>query len=206
MRAICFALAHCQQARERGARVPWSISSRGERTPSHLFGYRLLQAEVERLIGRHQPLHVETRRLLFLDFDGVLHPTSGGDASLFCRADPLLEALEGADCAIVISSSWRHHHDMSSLLSRLPQRLAARVIGETGEAHVGRWPRYNEIIAFVRGHAPAVNWRALDDSRLEFPPKCRELIACDPNFGFGASECRALKRWLACSTSQDGQD
>lgn len=85
-------------------------------------------------------------RLLFLDFDGVLHPTSGSDANLFCRADSLLEALEGADCAIVISSSWRHHHDMPSLLALLPQRLGARVVGATGAAYVGRWPRYNETL------------------------------------------------------------
>lgn len=148
---------------------------------------------------------MKAKRLLFLDFDGVLHPTSSGVADLFCRAYQLLEALEGADCAIVISSSWRHHHDMFTLLDKLPQRLAARVVGATGEAHLGRWPRYNEILTFLRGNVPAADWRALDDSLLEFPPRCPELIACHPNFGFSAEQHSELKRWLACPASHGGE-
>jgi hypothetical protein len=140
-------------------------------------------------------------RLLFLDYDGVLHPTSAVDADLFCRAELLLEALGGADCSIVISSSWRHHHPMRSLLARLPPRLAHRVVGATAEPHIGRWPRYHEIVSYAQGYAPAADWRALDDSLIEFPPGCPELIACHPNHGFGKEQFRALRGWLAQPSS-----
>ena len=47
-------------------------------------------------------------KTLMVDFDGVLHPTRGGQ--FFSRL-PLLEtALSGHECDIVISSSWRDHH------------------------------------------------------------------------------------------------
>jgi hypothetical protein len=136
-------------------------------------------------------------QLLFLDFDGVLHPTSSTSAGLFCRADSLLQALEGSDCAVVISSSWRHHHAMQSLRIMLPTRLSARVHGATGKPHIGRWPRYHEITAYVRENAPAADWRALDDSVMEFPPNCPELIACHPNHGFQAQQAQLLVDWLA---------
>lgn len=139
---------------------------------------------------------MQRKHLLFLDFDGVMHPTSAGTAELFCRAEPLLAALDGSDCAIVISSSWRHHHPLSTLLARLPRGISDRVVGTTGEPHVGRWPRHREIVAYVNGHEPSACWRALDDSRIEFPPGCPELIACDPNHGFGSSQARVLKEWL----------
>jgi hypothetical protein len=46
--------------------------------------------------------------LLYLDIDGVLHPTTVKD--LFCRMHLLEEALIGKDSQIIISSSWRFHH------------------------------------------------------------------------------------------------
>ena len=52
---------------------------------------------------------VRARKLVFLDFDGVLHPTSATEWILFCRAPHLQQALANHDCGLVISSSWRHH-------------------------------------------------------------------------------------------------
>lgn len=134
--------------------------------------------------------------LLFLDFDGVLHPGSGVDSGFLCRASDLEEALSGHDLRIVVSSSWRFHMEMEEIVGMLPPGLAQRVVGVTGEAHIGRWPRFHEIRAWVQAQEPLANWRALDDARLEFPSPCPELIACDPRTGFGVEQAGELRRWL----------
>jgi len=134
--------------------------------------------------------------LLFLDFDGVLHPGSGVDSGFLCRALDLEEALSGHDLRIVVSSSWRFHMEMEEIVGMLPPGLAQRVVGVTGEAHIGRWPRFHEIRAWVQAQEPHPNWRALDDARLEFPSPCPELIACDPRTGFGVEQAGELRRWL----------
>ena len=53
-------------------------------------------------------------QFLYVDFDGVLHPSSGGD--LFCKVHMRKEALIGKDCLIITSSSWRFHHPFKHLL------------------------------------------------------------------------------------------
>ena len=72
-------------------------------------------------------------KLLFLDFDGVLHPNfSPGDA-LFSHSKALGEVIDRAKepPSIVISSSWRFHHQESELLGLLVEPLRRRVIGVT---------------------------------------------------------------------------
>jgi hypothetical protein len=132
---------------------------------------------------------------LFLDFDGVLHPSTCAPERLFERAEPLAAALRGVACEVVISSSWRHHHPLPELLQHLPHELAERVIGHTGPAYVGRWARWHEIEAWRALYARGAPWRALDDSTFEFPPQCVELIACDPNLGIAVAQAKALRTW-----------
>lgn len=134
------------------------------------------------------------QKYLYLDFDGVLHPTSG--ATPFCRM-PLLEAaLAHMPCHIVISSSWRFHQPYDSLQSLFPTSLRHKLVGTTGEPFVGRWPRHSEILIDVgKRHAHGV-WRAIDDSWLEFPKDCEELIRCNPNTGIGDREVGELTSWL----------
>jgi hypothetical protein len=134
--------------------------------------------------------------LLFLDFDGVLHPCSAGVDDHFCRTSLLADALAGSHCRVVISSSWRHHFPLRKLLSSLPMAVQRLVVGATGAPHVGRWPRYNEICTYVRLHSPGSDWRALDDSWIEFPRSCPELIACDPNVGLALAQAEQLRHWL----------
>lgn len=52
--------------------------------------------------------------ILFLDFDGVMHPVNQVD--LFCREEHLARVLRdfpGID--IVISSSWRETHTLKNM-------------------------------------------------------------------------------------------
>jgi hypothetical protein len=135
--------------------------------------------------------------VLFLDIDGVLHPGSGSASGKMCRAPDLADALVGQELRIVISSSWRFHMALQKIVDMLPNSISERVIGATGDAHIGRWPRYNEIRKWVATNDPFADWRALDDARLEFPNPCPPLIACDPRTGLGDAQLRALVGWLS---------
>jgi hypothetical protein len=133
---------------------------------------------------------------LFLDFDGVLHATATNHDDQFGRMGCLALALAGSRCRIVISSSWRHHYPLTALLDWFPDDLRLRIVGATGPAEFGRWPRHREILAYVNKHRVAA-WRALDDSWIEFPPGCPELIVCDPNRGLDAQQVTEIRTWLA---------
>ena len=43
---------------------------------------------------------------------------------------------------------------------------------------------------------PLTDWRALDDSFLEFPDDCQELILFHPKNGLTEKEIMKLRSWL----------
>ena len=134
--------------------------------------------------------------LVYLDFDGVLHPASPVMGDLFSRTHLLEPIFEQTDLQIVISSSWRFTHTLEQLQAKLPSLLAQRVIGMTGDAVIGKHARYQEIMNHARQLGPDAAWRALDDSYWEFPISCNELIRCNPNTGIGPKEVELLRTWL----------
>lgn len=142
--------------------------------------------------------------LLFLDFDGVLHPASPGRAPHFSRQHLLAKTVQESPCRIVISSSWRHHHEADELRRHFTPDLRARMVGATGPAVAGRWACHQEILQYLRAHDPQAPWRALDDAWFEFPPQCPQLILCDPNTGMGEREAQQLSAWLAHVTRPPG--
>ena len=134
--------------------------------------------------------------MLFLDFDGVLHPSSLGSDHLFSKASLLSMALYDIDIPIVVSSSWRFTHSMKELKGRLPSEIAKKIVDVTGAAVIGKYPRYNEIINYLGTQKDVTDWRALDDSYWEFPSPCPELIRCNPNTGINIHEVNAISNWL----------
>lgn len=134
-------------------------------------------------------------KTLFLDFDGVLHPTLPRHNERFGLAPMLSKVLDGFDCDVVISSSWRFQLDAAQLRLLLPKPLSSRIVGFTGKAIVGRHPRHREILAWLERHG-ARDWRALDDSAFEFPSPCPELIRCDGGRGVTVAELSDLVAWL----------
>ena len=135
-------------------------------------------------------------KVVYLDFDGVLHPSSPIDNALFSRTSLLESAFENSTASIVISSSWRFTHTLANLKSKLPDFLAKRVINTTGAAVIGKHARFHEITAHAYSNDVVVLWRALDDSYWEFPTSCKELIRCNPNTGIGPKEVELLRTWL----------
>lgn len=136
-------------------------------------------------------------KVLFLDFDGVLHPTDHG-ATLLSKLPLFESAIEQRDCAIVISSSWRFHHDLESLKEHFSVPVRDRIIGITGDPYIGAFARFHEINAYVELHRIS-DWRALDDSFWEFPQGCSNLIRCNPNTGITQLELGYVRTWLETS-------
>ena len=148
--------------------------------------------------------------ILFLDFDGVLHPVGSKEGSYFCQL-PMLEAFlqnEAPDWKIVISSSWREYFSFQELLSFFSVDIRARIIGCTlpdGDAALlNTWgqqamliPREVQIRQFLfqRGLG-GERWLALDDMAGWFSggSKNPNLILCDASVGFGDHELAQLRQ------------
>lgn len=140
-------------------------------------------------------------KLLFLDFDGVLHPTHFAGESPFSRAHLLEEALAQFSPKIVVSSSWRFTHHLEKLQRTVPAFISSLIIGATGAPVIGKYPRYSEIQGYLQGYGPA-DWKALDDSYWEFPSPCPRLIRCNPNTGITDKQILELSKWLSNSSSE----
>ncbi|CAD6529255.1 hypothetical protein LMG27952_02279 [Paraburkholderia hiiakae] len=142
-------------------------------------------------------------RLLYLDFDGVLHPenvwrrprsgpyvaTPPGH-TLFEHASLLVALLAPyPDVRIVLSTSWvRVLGSVRKAARRLPPALRARVVGATfhGEmdAHLfAAMPRGVQVWADVQRRRPH-EWLSLDDDGEGWPAMAREhLVLTDPVMG-----------------------
>jgi hypothetical protein len=100
-------------------------------------------------------------------------------------------------CQIVISSSWRFSYNLDEMKDKLPKAISKNVIGVTGDAYIGPYPRFNEIQEYLLSRNKSLyGWRALDDSKIEFPNGCTDLILCDPNTGLASKQIQELKKWL----------
>jgi len=125
--------------------------------------------------------------ILFLDFDGVLHPSTleiewiSQDGKLTARADGLFMHLDrlaealapfpGLD--IVISSSWRNVYPIDDLREVLGP-LGGRVIDTTGRRIGTRW---QDIEGYLSRRAP-VQWLAIDDDNRGWPGDLQDYLIC----------------------------
>jgi hypothetical protein len=128
--------------------------------------------------------------ILFLDFDGVLHPeyeTMLTPADLvFChlpRLESVLRDFPGVQ--IVISSMWRYQFTLDELRARFSQDIADRIIGKTPQSEYFdtsyvRARRDKEILNWLmvteRTDEP---WVALDDCAWNFQHHLDHLVVCN---------------------------
>jgi len=132
--------------------------------------------------------------ILFLDYDGVLHPDPCPDTRrLFENARRLAKVLDAfPEVGIVLSTSWRNVHPENELLDPLPETLRARVLGITPKfsefsatAALVPYRRQAECEQWLHTHEMADSqWWALDDRAYWFAPYCENLIRCDASCGF----------------------
>ena len=134
-------------------------------------------------------------RVLFLDFDGVLHP--GPDApphelAPFAWLPTLADLLQQyTEVAVVVHSNWRLGHDADELRALLGP-LGDRFLGATSPGE-----RYESILDWLRAHE-AVDCCILDDDAREFPhPPPAELIIAPTHAGISDEETQGrLREWL----------
>ncbi|WP_309251994.1 HAD domain-containing protein [Paraburkholderia unamae] len=144
--------------------------------------------------------------VLYLDFDGVLHPenvwrrlrtgpyvVSPAGHELFEHAELLVRCLEPYPALrIVLSTSWvRVFRSVQKVARRLPPDLRSRVIGATFHGRMdsvrfGALPRGVQVWGDVCRRKP-VAWLALDDDDAGWPAVCRRnLVRTDHVHGISA--------------------
>jgi len=131
--------------------------------------------------------------ILFLDYDGVLHPDPCTEARrLFENAPRLARVLEGfPGVGIVLSTSWRTVRTERQLLDPLPESLRQRVLGVTPRrsdftppTELLPYRRQAECVQWLREHGMAdCTWWAVDDRVEWFQPYCENLIECNSRIG-----------------------
>jgi hypothetical protein len=130
------------------------------------------------------------RRILFLDFDGVLHPQHESHVQPFGYMDNFCAVLRAVDplgtACIVVSSSWRLLHTFDELRAYFPPDIAGRIIGITPFLLPVnpelKGSREREITAWIAEHAPGADWLAVDDVALYFEDGCPHLFLVDEDF------------------------
>lgn len=164
------------------------------------------------------PRASDTTPILFLDYDGVLHPAqvfrwrNGGiklapeaeaaGRKLFDRAEALADVLSTLSVQVVLATSWVPTLGFDRAKSYLPAALQTKVIGATfhTQAH-DRWlwaqtPRWNQIQHYVQRHTLA-NWFAIDDDADGWPlPHRKKLVHTDANLGLTAAQIEEVVRRL----------
>ena len=149
--------------------------------------------------------------IIFLDFDGVLHPeTSYRSKFLLCEL-PRLEAVlrDFPQAHVVVSSSWRETRSLQDLQGLFSPDVAMRVVGVTPawrdlDYIVYGYHRQAEIEAWLKiNRSPWDKFVVLDDRAWLFSPFYAPLVTCDPATGMDDQVEQRLRERLngACSQS-----
>ena len=146
--------------------------------------------------------------LLFLDFDGVLHPT-GAEAEHFVNLPRLERVLrETPEVRVVISSSWQDAHPLGALKGFFSADIAARIVGGTRSVNrdAEAESRYDQIRMYLRrARHSSTAWVALDDAAHEFPEGCEQLVLCESARGFDDEAERRLRTALGLMTKRTSE-
>ncbi len=128
--------------------------------------------------------------VLFLDFDGVLHPRTSGT----CRHLPALEQVlqRHPHVQVVVSSTWKHQNTLEDLRGWFSPHLQHRVVDVTPDVSPCAFQRQVEIQAWL-DHHPAQHWLALDDEPALYRPNCPWLLLTDPTTGLTSDDLKNLE-------------
>ncbi|MDH1728195.1 HAD domain-containing protein [Pseudomonas chengduensis] len=152
-------------------------------------------------------------KVLFLDFDGVLHPDAvfrtrkgpqlRGEGHLFMWVPLLAQALKDLpQVTVVLSTTWVRHLGFQRARSYLPEAIQDRVIGATWHSAMARnwtdqnwWDaasRYEQICRYA-ARASLTDWVAIDDDTAGWPLEAlNRLVPCDGELGLSQPGCADL--------------
>ncbi len=146
---------------------------------------------------------IETPYLLFLDFDGVLHPdfADGIPRDRVFERLPLIEnwLRDHLEVTVVLTTAWRAKNDLKKLREYFSPDIQCRIIGVTPQLRKGfeKNGRYYEIKMFLTecGWLDK-NYVILDDRAELFPERCEELILTKMNIGVEEEDLIKLTKKL----------
>lgn len=153
--------------------------------------------------------------VLFLDFDGVLHPDSvyltrqgpalKAEGTLFMWAPIIANILDDFPMiSLVLNTSWVRQLGYKRALGYLPIELQGRVIGASWHSSMAKgwiddnqWDgktRYDQICRYA-ARSQVRHWIALDDDVEGWAESAAQhLITCAPDFGIGSPQTQAKLR------------
>lgn len=151
--------------------------------------------------------------IIFLDFDGVLHPDAvfnpkhkplelRAPGELFMHAHVLIDALAYYPKAqIVLSTSWVRILGYEPTINKMPTKLAERVVGATWHKHMVldghdsfiSLNRFQQIEMHVQRNG-IKNWLAIDDlhsASEHWPDELKhKLVLTDQSTGLGCESAK----------------
>lgn len=143
--------------------------------------------------------------IIFLDFDGVLHPDPDPDqwpdrGECFTCLSVLEDALRGLDCHVVISSVWRSLYPLVELIAQLGQ-IGPRVIGITTRmSHLppkwnkGRAIRQAEVLRWLEIQGlQNPRFLVIDDWTDGFEPAWPALYLADGKTGLRPEDAKPIR-------------
>ncbi len=140
--------------------------------------------------------------ILFLDFDGVLHPLNAShNGGAFCKVSILWQILRACPSVeVVFATSWRDDFSIEQLTEFVTyggDDLASRFIGATPTLVRATDPdpdygRELECCAWLAGNHRRDVWIALDDVAADFSPACPALYLIDPTTGLTEADAERL--------------
>jgi HAD domain in Swiss Army Knife RNA repair proteins len=157
--------------------------------------------------------------LIFLDYDGILHPSAvwyeraARQVRLRAPGHELFESLPAFEAAIapypslaiVLSTSWVKTFGFEHARERLPAPLQSRVIGATYDPqsnNAWRWDRmrrYDTIALDVQSRRPS-RWLALDDDAIGWPvSELGSLVLAPGELGLA---CPVAQEMLRCRLAE----
>ena len=138
--------------------------------------------------------------VLFLDFDGVLHPFNRPTGTLVLVPHFERVMRDFPDVDIVVSSAWRTDHTLEELRAFFSPDIASRMIDVTPvfDYLEHQYVRQAEIMTWLRDSGREYEpWVAIDDSEWFFAPGCWNLILVDTETGFNDTTELLLRRRLS---------
>jgi hypothetical protein len=146
----------------------------------------MTKAQYQERLERHMTdVRLNPSLVLFLDFDGVLHPDPPAHQNPpFCKA-PQLEGWlqEHSQVVVVISSTWRLTRTMDQIKGYLPG-WQERIVGSTPDMPADSYQRQGECEAWMRMNCqPWTPWLALDDRAWNFRPFEKRLVLTNRSTG-----------------------